>query len=91
MKMHILGHNPVVLVVVRIGLQDEYYEDGREPDREASVDEMNLLQYNAQACDILFHGLCPKEFNKISRLENAKEIWDTLIDMHECTDYIIES
>ena len=28
---------------------------------------------------------------KISCLENAKEIWDTLIDMHEGTDSIKES
>lgn len=52
---------------------------------------LKMLQYNAQACDILFNGLCPKEFNKISRLENAKEIWDTLIDMHEGTDSVKES
>ena len=63
----------------------------KEPDREASVKEMKMLQYNAQACDILFNGLSPKEFNKINRLENAKEIWDTLIDMHEDTDSVKES
>ena len=45
-----------------------------------------MLQYNAQACDILFNGLCPEEFNKIGLLENAKEIWDILFDMHEGTD-----
>ena len=50
-----------------------------------------MLQYNARACDIRFDGLCPEEFNKISRLENAKEIWDTLIDMHEGTDSVKES
>ena len=33
----------------------------------------------------------PEEFNKISRLENAKEIWDTLIGMHEGTDSVKES
>ena len=53
--------------------------------------ELKMLQYNAQACDILFNGLYPKEFNKISRLENAKEIWDTLVDMHEGTESIKES
>ena len=49
-----------------------------------------MLQYNAQACDILFNGLFPEEFNKINRLENEKN-WDTLIDMHEGTDSIKES
>ena len=33
-KMHILGHNPAVWTVVRIGLQGDFLEDGKEPDRE---------------------------------------------------------
>ena len=88
--MHILGHYPTVWAIVCIGLQGEF-SDGREPNREATADELKMLQYNAQACDILFNGLFPEKFNKISRLENAKEIWDTLIDMHEGTDSINES
>ncbi|SPT18275.1 unnamed protein product [Triticum aestivum] len=90
MKMHILGHNPAVWDIVCIDLQGGFF-DGREPNREATVEELKMLQYNAQACDILFNGLCPEEFNKINRLENAKEIWDTLIDMHEGTDSVKES
>ncbi|XBI10997.1 hypothetical protein VPH35_138146 [Triticum aestivum] len=90
MKMHILGHNPAVCAIVCIGLQGEFF-DGREPNREAIAEELKMLQYNAQACDILFNGLCHEEFNEISRLENAKEIWDTLIDMHEGTDSVKES
>src|SRR5215216_867821 len=90
MKMHILGHNPAVWDIVCIGLQGELF-DGREPDREAIADELKMLQYNSQACDILFNGLCPEEFHKISHLENAKEIWDTLIDMHEGTESVKES
>src|SRR5215216_973340 len=91
MKMHILGHNPAVWAIVCISLQGEFFEDGREPNHEASTEELKMLQYNAQACDILFNGLCPKEFDKISRLENAKEIWHTLVDMHEGTESIKES
>ena len=67
-----------------IGLQGKFF-DGREPNHEATAEELKMLQYNAQACDILFNKLRPEEFNKISHLENAKEIWDTLIDMHEGT------
>ena len=37
----------------------------REPNREATAEELKMLQYNAQACDILFNGLCPEKFNKI--------------------------
>ena len=76
--MHILGHNPAVWAIVCIGLQGEFF-DGRERNVEAIVEELKMLQYNAQACDILFNGLCPEEFNKISRLGNAKEIWHTLM------------
>src|SRR3990170_1196552 len=50
-----------------------------------------MLQNNAQACDILFNALCPKEFNQINRLENAKEIWDTLVEMHEGAESVKES
>ena len=88
--MHILGHNPVIWAIVCIGLQGEFF-DGREPNREATTEELKMLQYSAQPCDILFNGLCPKEFNKIRCLENSKEIWDTLIDMHKGTDSVKES
>ena len=70
MKMHILGHNPAIWAIVFVGLHGEFF-DGREPNREATAEELKMLQYNAQASDILFNGLCPEEFNKISRLENA--------------------
>ncbi|SPT17165.1 unnamed protein product [Triticum aestivum] len=90
MKMHILGHNPAIWAIVCIGLQGEFF-DGREPNHEATTEELKMLQYSAQDCNILFNGLCPKEFDKISRLENAKEIWDTLIDMHEGTESVKES
>ena len=89
--MHILGHNPVVWVVVHVGLQGEFFDDGKEPDHKATAKELKMLQYNAQACDILFIGLWREEFNKISCLENAKEILDILVDMHESTESFKES
>ena len=36
MKMHI-RHNPAIWAVVHIGLQGDFFEDGREPDREATA------------------------------------------------------
>ena len=72
MKMHILGHNPAVWAVVRVGLQGEFFGDGKELDREATTEELKMLQYNPQACNNLFNCLCPEEFNKIRHLENAK-------------------
>lgn len=91
MKMHILGHNPAAWGIICVGMQGEFFEEGKVPDREATPEELRMLQNNAQACDILFNALCPEEFNKISRLENAKEIWDTLVEMHEGTESVKES
>ena len=73
MKMHIIGHNPTVWVVVCVGLQGEFFEDGREPDREATVEELKMLQYNAQACDIIFNGLAPKNSAKSAALRMQRK------------------
>ena len=40
------GNYPAVWAFVCIGLQGEFF-DGREPNREASEDELKMLQYNA--------------------------------------------
>ena len=43
MKMHILGNNPAVWAVVHVVLQGEFFEYGREPDREATAEELKML------------------------------------------------
>ena len=43
MKMHILGHNPAVFAIVCIGLQGEFFEDGREHNHEATAEELKML------------------------------------------------
>ena len=43
MKMHILGHNPAVWAIVCVGLQGDFF-DGREPNREATVEELKMLK-----------------------------------------------
>ena len=70
--MHILGHNPADCAIVCVGLQGDFF-DGKEPNREATADELKMLQYNAQACDILFNVLCPEEFDKISLLRMQRK------------------
>jgi hypothetical protein len=64
MKMHILVHNPVIWAFVHIGLQGEFFEDGKVPDHEATAEELKMLQYNAQACDILFKWIVPRGFQQ---------------------------
>src|SRR5215216_2114447 len=73
MKMHILGHNPAVWAVVRIDLQGEFFEDGREPDREATAEELKMLQYNAQSSDILFNDCAPKNSTKSAALRMQRK------------------
>ena len=72
MKMHIVGHNPAVWAIVCIGLPDEFF-DRREPNREATAKELQMLHYNGQACDILFNGLCPEEFKKSAILRMQRK------------------
>ena len=72
MEMHVLGHNPAVWAIVFIGLQGEFFY-GRELNREATADELKMLQYNAQACDILFNGLCPKNSTKSAVLRMQRK------------------
>jgi hypothetical protein len=81
--MYILGHNPSVWALVLNGLQGDPQDN--------VVEQLKRIQLNAQACDILFNSLCPKEFNKISCLESAKDIWDTVIEIHEGMDSVKES
>jgi hypothetical protein len=38
---------------------------------------------NAQATTVLLASLCRDEYNKVSGLDNAKQIWDTLKISHE--------
>jgi hypothetical protein len=41
------------------------------------------IQKNAQASTALLASLCGDEYNKVSGLDNAKQIWDTLKISHE--------
>jgi hypothetical protein len=44
------------------------------------------LHKNAQATTILLASLCRDEYNKVSGLDNAKQIWDTLKIYYEGND-----
>jgi hypothetical protein len=44
------------------------------------------IHKNAQVTTILLASLCRDEYNKISSLDNAKKIWDTLKISHEGND-----
>jgi hypothetical protein len=44
------------------------------------------IHKNAQATTALLASLCRDEYNKVSGLDNAKKIWDTLKISHEGND-----
>jgi hypothetical protein len=44
---------------------------------------------NFQATTMLLASLCRDEYNKVSGLDNTKEIWDTLKIAHEGNDIIM--
>jgi hypothetical protein len=45
------------------------------------------IHKNAQATTVLLASLCRDEYNKVSGLDNAKQIWDTLLKIsHEGND-----
>jgi hypothetical protein len=44
------------------------------------------IHKNAQATLVLLASLCRDEYNKVSGLDNAKQIWDTLKISHEGND-----
>jgi hypothetical protein len=44
------------------------------------------IHKNFQSTTVLLASLCRDEYNKVSSLNNAKQIWDTLKVSHECND-----
>jgi hypothetical protein len=44
------------------------------------------IHKKSQATNVLLASLCRDEYNKVSGLDNAKEIWDTLKIAHEGND-----
>jgi hypothetical protein len=44
------------------------------------------IHKNAQATTVLLASLCRDEYNKVSNLDNARQIWDTLKISHEGND-----
>ena len=69
-------------------------EDGKsipkEP-KEFSADDYKMMEKNAKAKKLLYFGLGPDEYTRISECESAKEIWDALAKAHEGTNQVKQS
>jgi hypothetical protein len=48
-----------------------------------AIHAQEMIHKNTQATTVLLASICRDEYNKVSGMENAKEIWDTLKVSHE--------
>jgi hypothetical protein len=75
MRSHIFSLHPSIWEIVENGMQFD------STDNLVFINEQ--IHKNAQATTILLASLCRDEYNKVSGLDNAKQIWDTLKISHE--------
>jgi len=70
-------------------------EDGTEvpkkPDEFNYVEDFKKMEKNAKAKKLLYFGLGPDEYTRISECESAKDIWDALQVAHEGTNQVKQS
>jgi hypothetical protein len=60
-------------------------------DNDDAIHIHGQIHKNSQATNVLLASLCRDEYNKVSGLDNAKEIWDTLKISHEGNDITMTS
>ena len=61
-----------------------------DPQNPTQREEQNL-QLDAQALNALYSVLSVEEFNRVSNLENAHDVWTTLMEIHEGTSTVKET
>jgi hypothetical protein len=74
MCSHLFSLHPCIWDIVENGINIPYLDD----ENYAEVEVEELIHRIAQATTILLASFCIKEYNKVSGLENVKEIWDML-------------
>jgi hypothetical protein len=79
MRNHLFSFHPSIWDVVENRMQcvdsdDENYN---------AIHMQEMIHKNTQATIVLLVSLCRDEYNKVSGLDNAKDIWDTLKISHE--------
>jgi hypothetical protein len=78
MRSHLFSLHPSIWEVVENGMQFD------STDNPVMINEQ--IHKNAQTTTVLLASLCRDEYNKVSGLDNAKQIWDTLKISHEGND-----
>jgi hypothetical protein len=78
MHSHLFSLHPSIWEIVENGMHFD------STDNPVLINEQ--IHKNAQATTVLLAYLCRDEYNKVSGLDNAKQIWDTLKISHEGND-----
>jgi hypothetical protein len=78
MRSNLFSLHPSIWEIVKNGMHFD------STDNPVMINEQ--IHKNAQATTILLASLCRDECNKVSGLDNAKQIWDTLKISHEGND-----
>jgi hypothetical protein len=78
MRSHLFSLHPSIWEIVENGMQFD------SSDNSMFINEQ--IHKNAQATTVLLASLCREEYNKVSDLDNAKQIWDILKISHEGND-----
>jgi hypothetical protein len=81
MRSHLFSLHPSIWEVVENGMHFD------STDNPVFINEQ--IHKNAQATTVLLASLCRDEYHKVSGLDNAKQIWDTLKISHEGNDATI--
>jgi hypothetical protein len=78
MCSHLFSLHPSISDIVENGMHCDNNDD--------AINIHEQIHRNAQATTVLLAYLCRDEYNKVSGLDNTKEIWDTLKIAHEGND-----
>jgi hypothetical protein len=78
MRSHLFSLHPSIWEIMESGMHFD------STDNPVMINEQ--IHKNAQATTVLLASLCRDEYNKVSDLDNAKQIWDTLKISHDRND-----
>jgi hypothetical protein len=81
MRSHLFSLHPSIWDIVESGMN---YDDNDD-----AIHIHEQIHKNFQATTVLLASLCRDEYNRVSGLDNAKEICDTLKIAHEGNDIIM--
>ena len=82
----LVKHGPLIPKVTK--------EDGKvviKKPKEFDSENYKMIEKNTKAKKLLYFGLGPDEYTRISECESAKDIWDALQVEHEGTNQVKQS